>query len=146
MSLDFTNRDHVHLYNELCKAAKQDLDGAKSQIRAYFTSENFDELELYREKIYVAKMRSEQFDSSLSNVWHSLFTPVVITSLTVGITVPLRLSEKNPHVINLPVYIAGAFVVGYAVWLAFVRRQNSKSEKEWTKVQRLLYFLENYNP
>ena len=146
MTLDFTNRNHVDLYNQLCREAKQDLESTKSQIREYFTSDRVDELELYKEKIHVARLRSEQMDSSLNNILSSVFTPTVATTLTLAITIPFELSEKDPNVINLPVYISGAIVILYMLRLVWIRRLSSKSEKEWTNKHRVLYFLENYKP
>ena len=146
MTLDFTNRNHVDLYNQLCREAKQDLESTKSQIREYFTSDRVDELELYKEKIHVARLRSEQMDSSLNNIWSSVFTPTVAATLTLAITIPFELSEKDPNVINLPVYISGAIVILYMLRLVWIRRLSSKSEKEWTNMNRVLYFLENYKP
>ena len=146
MTLDFTNRNHVDLYNQLCREAKQDLESTKSQIREYFTSDRVDELELYKEKIHVARLRSEQMDSSLNNILSSVFTPTVATTLTLAITIPFELSEKDPNVINLPVYISGAIVILYMLRLVWIRRLSSKSEKEWTNMNRVLYFLENYKP
>ncbi len=146
MTLDFTNRNHVDLYNQLCREAKQDLESTKSQIREYFTSDRVDELELYKEKIHVARLRSEQMDSSLNNILSSVFTPTVAATLTLAITIPFELSEKDPNVINLPVYISGAIVILYMLRLVWIRRLSSKSEKEWTNVNRVLYFLENYKP
>ena len=146
MTLDFTNRNHVDLYNQLCREAKQDLESTKSQIREYFTSDRVDELELYKEKIHVARLRSEQMDSSLNNILSSVFTPTVAAALTLAITIPFELSEKDPNVINLPVYISGAIVILYILRLVWIRRLSSKSEKEWTNIHRVLYFLENYKP
>ena len=146
MTLDFTNRNHVDLYNQLCREAKQDLESTKSQIREYFTSDRVDELELYKEKIHVARLRSEQMDSSLNNILSSVFTPTVAATLTLAITIPFELSEKDPNVINLPVYISGAIVILYMLRLVWIRRLSSKSEKEWTNMHRVLYFLENYKP
>ena len=146
MTLDFTNRNHVDLYNQLCREAKQDLESTKNQIREYFTSDRVDELELYKEKIHVARLRSEQMDSSLNNILSSVFTPTVATTLTLAITIPFELSEKDPNVINLPVYISGAIVILYMLRLVWIRRLSSKSEKEWTNMHRVLYFLENYKP
>ena len=146
MTLDFTNRNHVDLYNQLCREAKQDLESTKSQIREYFTSDRVDELELYKEKIHVARLRSEQMDSSLNNILSSVFTPTVAAALTLAITIPFELSEKDPNVINLPVYISGAIVILYMLRLVWIRRLSSKSEKEWTNMHRVLYFLENYKP
>ena len=146
MTLDFTNRNYVDLYNQLCREAKQDLESTKSQIREYFTSDRVDELELYKEKIHVAKLRSEQMDSSLNNILSSVFTPTVAATLTLAITIPFELSEKDPNVINLPVYISGAIVILYTLRLVWIRRLSSKSEKEWTNMNRVLYFLENYKP
>ena len=146
MTLDFTNRNHVDLYNQLCREAKQDLESTKSQIREYFTSDRVDELELYKEKIHVARLRSEQMDSSLNNILSSVFTPTVSATLTLAITIPFELSEKDPNVINLPVYISGAIVILYMLRLVWIRRLSSKSEKEWTNMNRVLYFLENYKP
>ena len=146
MTLDFTNRNHVDLYNQLCREAKQDLESTKSQIREYFTSDRVDELELYKEKIHVARLRSEQMDSSLNNILSSVFTPTVAAALTLAITIPFELSEKDPNVINLPVYISGAIVILYMLRLVWIRRLSSKSEKEWTNKHRVLYFLENYKP
>ena len=146
MTLDFTNKNHVDLYNQLCREAKQDLESTKSQIREYFTSDRVDELELYKEKIHVARLRSEQMDSSLNNILSSVFTPTVAATLTLAITIPFELSEKDPNVINLPVYISGAIVILYMLRLVWIRRLSSKSEKEWTNMHRVLYFLENYKP
>ena len=146
MTLDFTNRNHVDLYNQLCREAKQDLESTKSQIREYFTSDRVDELELYKEKIHVARLRSEQMDSSLNNILSSVFTPTVAATLTLAITIPFELSEKDPNVIHLPVYISGAIVILYMLRLVWIRRLSSKSEKEWTNMHRVLYFLENYKP
>ena len=146
MTLDFTNRNHVDLYNQLCREAKQDLESTKSQIREYFTSDRVDELELYKEKIHVARLRSEQMDSSLNNILSSVFTPTVATTLTLAITIPFELSEKDPNVINLTLYISGAIVILHMLRLVWIRRLNSKSEKEWTNMHRVLYFLENYKP
>jgi len=146
MTLDFTNRNHVDLYNQLCREAKQDLESTKNQIREYFTSDRVDELELYKEKIHVARLRSEQMDSSLNNILSSVFTPTVAATLTLAITIPFELSEKDPNVINLPVYISGAIVILYMLRLVWIRRLSSKSEKEWTNMHRVLYFLENYKP
>ena len=146
MTLDFTNRNHVDLYNQLCREAKQDLESAKSQIRKYFTSDRIDELELYKEKIHVARLRSEQMDSSLNNILSSVFTPTVASTLTLAITIPFELSEKDPSVINLPLYISGTIVILYMLRLVWIRRLSSKSEKEWTNMNRVLYFLENYKP
>ena len=146
MALDFTNRNHVDLYNQLCREAKQDLESTKSQIREYFTSDRVDELELYKEKIHVARLRSEQMDSSLNNILSSVFTPTVAATLTLAITIPFELSAKDPNVINLPVYISGAIVILYMLRLVWIRRLSSKSEKEWTNMNRVLYFLENYKP
>ena len=146
MTLDFTNRNHVDLYNQLCREAKQDLESTKSQIREYFTSDRVDELELYKEKIHIARLRSEQMDSSLNNILSSVFTPTVAAALTLAITIPFELSEKDPNVINLPVYISGAIVILYMLRLVWIRRLSSKSEKEWTNIHRVLYFLENYKP
>ena len=146
MTLDFTNRNHVDLYNQLCREAKQDLESTKNQIREYFTSDRVDELELYKEKIHVARLRSEQMDSSLNNILSSVFTPTVAAALTLAITIPFELSEKDPNVINLPVYISGAIVILYMLRLVWIRRLSSKSEKEWTNKHRVLYFLENYKP
>lgn len=146
MTLDFTNRNHVDLYNQLCREAKQDLESTKSQIREYFTSDRVDELELYKEKIHVARLRSEQMDSSLNNILSSVFTPTVAAAFTLAITIPFELSEKDPNVINLPVYISGAIVILYMLRLVWIRRLSSKSEKEWTNKHRVLYFLENYKP
>ena len=146
MTLDFTNKNHVDLYNQLCREAKQDLESTKNQIREYFTSDRVDELELYKEKIHVARLRSEQMDSSLNNILSSVFTPTVATTLTLAITIPFELSEKDPNVINLPVYISGAIVILYMLRLVWIRRLSSKSEKEWTNMHRVLYFLENYKP
>ena len=146
MTLDFTNKSHVDLYNQLCREAKQDLESTKSQIREYFTSDRVDELELYKEKIHVARLRSEQMDSSLNNILSSVFTPTVAATLTLAITIPFELSEKDPNVINLPVYISGAIVILYMLRLVWIRRLSSKSEKEWTNMHRVLYFLENYKP
>ena len=146
MTLDFTNRNHVDLYNQLCREAKQDLESTKNQIREYFTSDRLDELELYKEKIYVARLRSEQMDSSLNNILSSVFTPTVATTLTLAITIPFELSQKDPNVINLTLYISAAIVILYMLRLVWIRRLSSKSEKEWTNVNRVLYFLENYKP
>ncbi|VTS72698.1 hypothetical protein [Streptococcus australis] len=146
MTLDFTNRNHVDLYNQLCREAKQDLESTKSQIREYFTSDRVDELELYKEKIHVARLRSEQMDSSLNNILSSVFTPTVATTLTLAITIPFELSEKDPNVINLTLYISGAIVILYMLRLVWIRRFSSKSEKEWTNMNRILYFLESYKP
>lgn len=146
MTLDFTNRNHIALYNQLCREAKQDPESTKSQIREYFTSNRVDELELYKEKIHVARLRSEQIDSSLNNILSSVFTPTVAATLTLAITVPFELSEKDPSVINIPLYISGAIVILYMLRLVWVRRLSSKSEKEWTNMNRVLYFLENYKP
>ena len=146
MTLDFTNKSHVDLYNQLCREAKQDLESTKNQIREYFTSDRVDELELYKEKIHVARLRSEQMDSSLNNILSSVFTPTVAATLTLAITIPFELSEKDPNVINLPVYISGAIVILYMLRLVWIRRLSSKSEKEWTNMHRVLYFLENYKP
>ena len=146
MTLDFTNRNHVDLYNQLCREAKQDTESTKSQIREYFTSDRVDELELYKEKIHVARMRSEEIDSSLNSIVSSVFTPTIVTSFTLAITVPFGLSEQDPNVINLPLYISGAIVILYTIRLVWIRRLSSKSEKEWTNVNRVLYFLENYKP
>ena len=146
MTLDFTNRNHVDLYNQLCREAKQDLESTKNQIREYFTSDRVDELELYKEKIHVARLRSEQMDSSLNNILSSVFTPTVATTLTLAITIPFELSEKDPNVINLTLYISGAIVILHMLRLVWIRRLNSKSEKEWTNMNRILYFLENYKP
>lgn len=146
MTLDFTNRNHIALYNQLCREAKQDPESTKSQIREYFTSDCVDELELYKEKIHVARLRSEQIDSSLNNILSSVFTPTVAATLTLAITVPFELSEKDPSVINIPLYISGAIVILYMLRLVWVRRLSSKSEKEWTNMNRVLYFLENYKP
>ena len=146
MTLDFTNRNHVELYDQLCREAKQDLESTKSQIREYFTSDRVDELELYKEKIHVARLRSEQMDTSLNNILSSVFTPTVATTLTLAITIPFELSEKNPIVINLPLYISAAIVFLYTLRLVWIRRLSSKSEKEWTNMNRVLYFLENYKP
>ena len=146
MTLDFTNRNHVDLYNQLCNEAKQDLESTKSQIREYFTSDRVDELELYKERIHVARVRSEQMDSSLNDILSSVFTPTVATTLTLAITIPFKLSEKDPSVINLPLYISGAIVILYMLRLVWIRRLSSKSEKEWTNINRVLYFLENYKP
>ncbi|MDU1700926.1 MAG: hypothetical protein E6849_01060 [Streptococcus mitis] len=146
MTLDFTNKNHVDLYNQLCREAKQDLESTKNQIREYFTSDRVDELELYKEKIHVARLRSEQMDSSLNNILSSVFTPTVATTLTLAITIPFELSEKDPNVINLTLYISGAIVILHMIRLVWIRRLNSKSEKEWTNMNRILYFLENYKP
>ena len=146
MTLDFTNRNHVDLYNQLCREAKQDLESTKSQIREYFTSDRVDELELYKEKIHVARLRSEQMDSSLNNILSSVFTPTVAATLTLAITIPFELSEKDPNVINLTLYISGAIVILYMLRLVWIRRFSSKSEKEWTNMNRILYFLESYKP
>ena len=146
MTLDFTNRNHVDLYNQLCREAKQNLESTKNQIREYFTSDRVDELELYKEKIHVARLRSEQMDSSLNNILSSVFTPTVATTLTLAITIPFELSEKDPNVINLTLYISGAIVILHMLRLVWIRRLNSKSEKEWTNMNRILYFLENYKP
>ena len=146
MTLDFTNRNHVDLYNQLCREAKQDLESTKSQIREYFTSDRVDELELYKEKIHVARLRSEQIKSSIDNVLSSVFTPTVVSTLTLAITIPSKLSDKDPNVINLPLYISGAIVILYMLRLLWIRRLSSKSEKEWTNMNRILYFLENYKP
>lgn len=146
MTLDFTNKSHVDLYNQLCREAKQDLESTKNQIREYFTSNRVDELELYKEKIHVARLRSEQMDSSLNNILSSVFTPTVATTLTLAITIPFELSEKDPNVINLTLYISGAIVILHMLRLVWIRRLNSKSEKEWTNMNRILYFLENYKP
>ena len=146
MTLDFTNKNHVDLYNQLCREAKQDLESTKNQIREYFTSDRVDELELYKEKIHVARLRSEQMDSSLNNILSSVFTPTVATTLTLAITIPFELSEKDPNVINLTLYISGAIVILHMIRLVWIRRLNSKSEKEWTNMNRVLYFLENYKP
>ena len=146
MTLDFTNRNHVDLYNQLCREAKQDLESTKNQIREYFTSDRVDELELYKEKIHVARLRSEQMDSSLNNILSSVFTPTVATTLTLAITIPFELSQKDPNVINLTLYISAAIVILYMLRLVWVRRLSSKSEKEWTNMNRVLYFLENYKP
>ena len=146
MTLDFTNKNHVDLYNQLCREAKQDLESTKNQIREYFTSDRVDELELYKEKIHVARLRSEQMDSSLNNILSSVFTPTVATTLTLAITIPFELSEKDPNVINLTLYISGAIVILHMLRLVWIRRLNSKSEKEWTNMNRILYFLENYKP
>ena len=102
--------------------------------------------ELYKEKIHVARLRSEQMDSSLNNILSSVFTPTVAATLTLAITIPFELSEKDPNVINLPVYISGAIVILYMLRLVWIRRLSSKSEKEWTNMHRVLYFLENYKP
>ena len=146
MTLDFTNKNHVDLYNQLCREAKQNLESTKNQIREYFTSDRVDELELYKEKIHVARLRSEQMDSSLNNILSSVFTPTVATTLTLAITIPFELSEKDPNVINLTLYISGAIVILHMIRLVWIRRLNSKSEKEWTNMNRILYFLENYKP
>ena len=146
MTLDFTNKSHVALYNQLCREAKQNLESTKNQIREYFTSDRVDELELYKEKIHVARLRSEQMDSSLNNILSSVFTPTVATTLTLAITIPFELSEKDPNVINLTLYISGAIVILHMIRLVWIRRLNSKSEKEWTNMNRILYFLENYKP
>ena len=146
MTLDFTNKSHVALYNQLCREAKQNLESTKNQIREYFTSNRVDELELYKEKIHVARLRSEQMDSSLNNILSSVFTPTVATTLTLAITIPFELSEKDPNVINLTLYISGAIVILHMLRLVWIRRLNSKSEKEWTNMNRILYFLENYKP
>ena len=146
MTLDFTNKSHVDLYNQLCREAKQNLESTKNQIREYFTSDRVDELELYKEKIHVARLRSEQMDSSLNNILSSVFTPTVATTLTLAITIPFELSEKDPNVINLTLYISGAIVILHMIRLVWIRRLNSKSEKEWTNMNRILYFLENYKP
>ena len=146
MTLDFTNKNHVDLYNQLCREAKQDLESTKNQIREYFTSDRVDELELYKEKIHVARLRSDQMDSSLNNILSSVFTPTVATTLTLAITIPFELSEKDPNVINLTLYISGAIVILHMIRLVWIRRLNSKSEKEWTNMNRILYFLENYKP
>jgi len=146
MTLDFTNKSHVALYNQLCREAKQNLESTKNQIREYFTSDRVDELELYKEKIHVARLRSEQMDSSLNNILSSVFTPTVATTLTLAITIPFELSEKDPNVINLTLYISGAIVILHMLRLVWIRRLNSKSEKEWTNMNRILYFLENYKP
>ncbi|MDK7102498.1 hypothetical protein [Streptococcus mitis] len=146
MTLDFTNKSHVDLYNQLCREAKQNLESTKNQIREYFTSDRVDELELYKEKIHVARLRSEQMDSSLNNILSSVFTPTVATTLTLAITIPFELSEKDPNVINLTLYISGAIVILHMLRLVWIRRLNSKSEKEWTNMNRILYFLENYKP
>jgi len=144
MTLDFTNKSHVDLYNQLCREAKQNLESTKNQIREYFTSDRVDELELYKEKIHVARLRSEQMDSSLNNILSSVFTPTVATTLTLAITIPFELSEKDPNVINLTLYISGAIVILHMLRLVWIRRLNSKSEKEWTNMNRILYFLENF--
>ena len=146
MTLDFTNKSHVDLYNQLCREAKQNLESTKNQIREYFTSDRVDELELYKEKIHVARLRSEQMDSSLNNILSSVFTSTVATTLTLAITIPFELSEKDPNVINLTLYISGAIVILHMLRLVWIRRLNSKSEKEWTNMNRILYFLENYKP
>ena len=146
MTLDFTNKSHVDLYNQLCREAKQNLESTKNQIREYFTSDRVDELELYKEKIHVARLRSEQMDSSLNNILSSVFTPTVATTLTLAITIPFELSEKDPNVINLTLYISGAIVILHMLRLVWIRRLNSKSEEEWTNMNRILYFLENYKP
>ena len=146
MTLDFTNKSHVDLYNQLCREAKQNLESTKNQIREYFTSDRVYELELYKEKIHVARLRSEQMDSSLNNILSSVFTPTVATTLTLAITIPFELSEKDPNVINLTLYISGAIVILHMLRLVWIRRLNSKSEKEWTNMNRILYFLENYKP
>ena len=85
-------------------------------------------------------------DSSLNNILSSVFTPTVAATLTLAITIPFELSEKDPNVINLPVYISGAIVILYMLRLVWIRRLSSKSEKEWTNMYRVLYFLENYKP
>ena len=146
MTLDFTNKSHVDLYNQLCREAKQNLESTKNQIREYFTSDRVYELELYKEKIHVARLRSEQMDSSLNNILSSVFTPTVATTLTLAITIPFELSEKDPNVINLTLYISGAIVILHMLRLVWIRRLNSKSEKEWTNMNRIIYFLENYKP
>ena len=146
MTLDFTNRNHVDLYNQLCKEARQDPESTKSQIREYFTIDRVDELELYKEKIHVARLRSEQMDSSLNNILSSVFTPTVAATLTLAISIPFKLSEKDPRVINLPLYISSAIVILSLLRLVWIRRLSSKSEKEWTNMNRVLYFLENYKP
>ena len=146
MTLDFTNRNHVDLYNQLCKEARQDPESTKSQIREYFTIDRVDELELYKEKIHVARLRSEKMDSSLNNILSSVFTPTVAATLTLAISIPFKLSEKDPRVINLPLYISSAIVILYLLRLVWIRRLSSKSEKEWTNMNRVLYFLENYKP
>ena len=146
MTLDFTNKSHVDLYNQLCREAKQNLESTKNQIREYFTSDRVYELELYKEKIHVARLRSEQMDSSLNNILSSVFTPTVATTLTLAITIPFELSEKDPNVINLTLYISGAIVILHMLRLVWIRRLNLKSEKEWTNMNRILYFLENYKP
>ena len=130
MTLDFTNKSHVDLYNQLCREAKQNLESTKNQIREYFTSDRVYELELYKEKIHVARLRSEQMDSSLNNILSSVFTPTVATTLTLAITIPFELSEKDPNVINLTLYISGAIVILHMLRLVWIRRLNSKSEKE----------------
>ena len=146
MALVFTNQNHVELYEQLCKEAKQDPESTKSQIREYFTCDRVDELELYKEKIHVAGMRSKQIDSSINNILSSVFTPTIVTTLTLAITIPFGLSDKSPFAINLPLFIAGGVVVGYVIRLAWIRRFSSKSEREWTNLNRVLYFLENYKP
>ena len=122
MTLDFTNKSHVDLYNQLCREAKQNLESTKNQIREYFTSDRVDELELYKEKIHVARLRSEQMDSSLNNILSSVFTPTVATTLTLAITIPFELSEKDPNVINLTLYISGAIVILHMLRLVWIRR------------------------
>ena len=97
------------IYNQLCKEARQDPESTKSQIREYFTIDRVDELELYKEKIHVARLRSEQMDSSLNNILSSIFTPTVAATLTLAISIPFKLSEKDPRVINLPLYIDNCF-------------------------------------
>ena len=150
MSLDFTNRDYVYLYNNLCSDAVQDLEGTKNQIRTYFTSDRAEELELYREKIFVAKLRSEQFDSHVENIWSTIVMSTLLVSLTD--TIPSRivelfnLQEDHPFVIALPIYIATFIILCYVGRQVWIRRKNSKSEKKWTNEQRILYFLEKYNP
>ena len=150
MTLDFTNRDCNYLYKQLCGEARKDLDGTKRQIREYFTKNRVDELELYKEKIYAAKIRSDRFESSFKDVMYSILIPSFISTLTFSITialvVSLNLSEENPIIVTLPLYISVFSILLYMFWLAFTRRSNSKSEKEWTNINRVLYFLENYKP
>ncbi|MTQ57904.1 hypothetical protein [Streptococcus salivarius] len=146
MVLDFTIKNHIDLYDQLCTEAKKNLECTKKQIRDYFTKENLDELELYREKIHVAKLRSEEFDSSVRDTMFSVFIPTLASSVTLAIVAPFRLAEGSTPSILIPFYIAGTFLVLNVGRQAWIRRKNSKSEQEWTNINRVMYFLENYQP
>ena len=145
MALDFTKKSCSELYNDLCTEAKKDLEDTRAQIKRYFCGEDKkEELSLYKEKIFTGKLRSEQIDSSILGFASTIFIPTVVSTLIAIVTLIVQAVNGNVNLETIPVYIASIITILFTTRIAWIRRSNSKSEKEWISTRRVLYFLEHY--